>query len=662
MRRSSLCLGIVAAVVLAAVLLPGGRPPDSAMAQAGAEPGLAVSLRVARLVIQRGEPLATTLELANLGDQPITLALGCDPANDLHVYNGEGQRIWRLLPECEERASTMVLAAGEKRTWSATWPGTYGEGGSVRPGRYSLYGFVRTRPLSAVAGPVTIEVEGPDDPPREPTRVPTQRPPEPTATPVVSGETFPVTDEDGRQVRPDVAGDPELGECRNLVVWWDETSQAIFGRFVAPFWRGEPFRISGPAAAVGPAKVAMNPARRRWLVVWTGATEVGPTVIRGRYVDCDDLEGEPFHIGSSGEVPTVDDSEPAVADQGEGWVVVWRRAREGGGGHDILGGRVTGLATGAVIPLSDPAGGDVSEPAVDCEPRGGCLVAWTAGDLRGGDVVGVQWWSGEEEIALPRLAIADTDLREHYPSVAWNNTYDRGAYAVTWTEERRFAAVVARTVFRGEAPDPDLYQLGPSLEVRSTLGGAFHGDVAAVGPDFAVAWAEDPNLGAPDVAARRLRYSPESRNLSLEDVVIVSDAAETELYPAVSSARNPLALAVWQVERGVGGADIHGRHVVLPAGQVTLVGTVAGGTMVLQQGTLRVKVRRTLRGEFDCTEALVYVDPGTIPVMPRAGDMVSLRGTPATDGNACALQVGPAGTFLMRSVQLQAHLPFGMAR
>src|SRR3990172_8821621 len=40
-----------------------------------------------------------------------------------------------------------------------------------------------------------------------------------TSSLLESGPPFVVTDRVGRQVRPDVAGHPELTDCQNLVVW-----------------------------------------------------------------------------------------------------------------------------------------------------------------------------------------------------------------------------------------------------------------------------------------------------------------------------------------------------------------------------------------------------------------------------------------------------------
>jgi hypothetical protein len=673
MPRRIALLVLLSLFLGATALLLAGRPGGTGTARAADGPGLVVSLRVARLRLPTGAALPTTLEVANAADPATTIAIGCDPANDLKVFDSTGQLVWQLHPTCTAVTASLTLAGGERRTWSATWPGTLADGSAAPPGDYRLYGILHALPMAAVVGPVTIEVTRAEDAtptsttrPAEVTRTPTVRPPEVTPTPATSGVAFPVADGDGRQVRPDVAGNPELGDCQNLVVWWDETAHKVYGRFVEPVWRSEPFLISGESEAVGPAKVAMNTGRRRWLVVWTAASDAGPTVIHGRYVDCgaNALEGNVFRIGLGGDAAPVGDDQPAVADQGDGWVAVWRRPLADGG-HAIVGGRVAGFTTSGLKTISDPAVAAVSEAAIDCETRAGCLVAWTQYDGAPvpRDVVGRQWWPGEETVGASLLSIATTDRNEHYPSVAWNGTYDRAAYAVTWSDDLANEVVMARTVVRGDPAQPNVYVLGPVVTVQATAGIEAHGDVAALGPDFVVVWAGwVAGTSERDVSARRLRYSPDARDLTPEAVVLVSDAPGRELYPAVASARDPLTLAVWQIERDGGGADVLGRHVALATSPVTLVGSVAsGGTALQQVGPLRVAVRRLLKGQFACPEALVDIQAGAVLTPPRTGELVALRALLAPDRGPCALLVGPAGTYLTRGQQLQAHLPFGMA-
>lgn len=483
-----------------------------------------------------------------------------------------------------------------------------------------------------------------------------------------SGPPFVVTDAEGRQVRPDVAGHPELNDCQNLVVWWDETAKQIWGKFVEREWRGESFLISGEMSADGPAKVAYSIPRHRWLVVWSSATDAGTNAIRGRYVECGGMEGAVFTIGrEAGDGPAHDD-EPAVAAHGEQYAVTWRRARDGGL-HQIVGAHVSGFNTLQFKELSDE--GAVAEPAIGCAGvHGACLVAWTRGEGEGDgrDVVGRYWFAREGLVGEQLLVIAATARVERYPSVAWNGWYDRWAYAVTWTDEGGEAngdynTVRARTVYPTGTSQLDNYVVGEgAITVSLERQHADHGDVAALGPDFVVVWSGG---GAPhqDIFARRVHYNPETRALDNRDHVLVAAHDAVEIYPAVAPAGDPLALAVWQIEREGGGSDILGRHVAVgthhEAERVALVGVLAPETYGLHAGgSWNVVVKRVLRGQFSCPTATVrFDDASAVDPALQAGDMVSVNADPLPAAGVCALTVGAPGTYIERSPNSQIYLP-----
>ncbi len=661
--RPAWLLIVGAAVAFWAIAVWSGDTPP---ASAGTGSGLSFWLRTGAPAVQPGGTLPLTLDIANVGSTTQVLHLGCDPATDFQVRNAEGDIVWRLNPDCVEVASELTLAPGDERSWNASWPGETSDGSPAPEGRYYVYASLRTMPIESVIGPVVIEVDEEAALPTEvpkPTKTPKEKP-EPTEKPPETKPSFPVTDKSGRQVRPDVAGHPEMVDCQNLVVWWDETQHEVWGRFVEPEWKGEAFKVSGDASAEGPPKVAYNHASRRWLVVWASGTDAGPLVIRGRYVQCAEPKEEVFVIGLGDGVAPPGDDQPAVADHGEHFAVVWRRAREGGE-HQMIGANVVGLGWRQIAEISES--GDVAEPAIDCEDRGDCLVAWTRGSTSDSDVVGRYWFPREEYVGSDILEIAATDLPESYPSVAWNGWYDRGAYAVTWTEDRRYPAVLARTVYPTDPSKLDTYVLSPAaIEIESIVGGAYAADVASLGPDFVVVWAADPELGAPDIYMARLKYNPDGRTLTRGDVVNVSDLEPAEGYPAVASALDPLTLSVWQIEWENGSADIMGRHVALSPSKVSLLGVVGSRSVAIQTGSpaqegapLEVIVRRVLAGSFDCSVAEVYETVSdTIDPMIQTGDMVSLRADPAPDYGSCALVVGPPGTYLLRSSHSQLCLPY----
>jgi hypothetical protein len=683
-----LVLAVVIAVVVPRVAVERTAAQDTYQA------GLGVTLRAARYVTWPGVELPLQLTLANVGTRAVNVPMGCDAGIDIRVYGPDGGLVWRLHPTCVEQRWTITLAAGHEQSWRAVWTGVKSDGTSVAPGVYSIYGVVQTFPQPAVAGPVIVEVGAAGDvtrtpehreptheatrtpehrePTREASRTPEHREPtrEATRTPTVpaeSGTPFPIADGEGREVRPDVAGHPELGDCQNLVVWWNETAGKIYGRFVEREWRGNVINVSGDFGAVGPPKVAYNIGRKVWLVVWADVTDGGARIIRARYLRCGSDEGGVFHIGGDGAA----DDQPVVASHGEYFAVAWRRAAEGGG-HRILGAYVVGMETRLLTSLSgDPS--VVSEPAIACEVRGDCLVAWTRGEAAQRDVVGRYWFPRENYVGTRLLEIAVTGHAERYPSIAWNGWYDRGAYAVTWTEEgEAYTAVRARTVYPGEGDRLDGYVLGtPVILVSAEDSESDHADVAQLGPGFVVVWSAGATVPG-DIVTRRLAYDPLARTLTPGPIGIVGEHDARETYPAVPSSLDPLTLVVWQIEREGGMSDILGRHFLVPpaTGRVILLGVVAGDRPTGGAGSdldaapgagarWNITVLAVIEGTFECTAAVVLADdPALVDDRVARGDLVTVRGDLAPAQGACVLTVGATGTSITRATVGQTHLPF----
>ena len=692
-RRHALAgLGILVVLVAIAALAPDNR----AVAQDGYQSGIAVTLRTATNRVVMGRTLALRLEVTNVGTQSLNLTLDCDPPVDFRIYAKDGSLVWRLHPTCTDATVPLALAAGATRHWVATWTAADSTGAPLPVADYTVYGILRTVPEHAVAGPVVFEaVNGeaehtavpehtrvPGDvtatPHHEATRVPehtrvpgdvTATPhaeathvPEHTAVPAESGEPFYVTDREGRQSRPDVAGHPELGDCQNLVVWWDEPARQIWGRFVERQWRSEPFLVSGDMSATGPPKVAYSIPRHQWLVVWADVTDGAQRVIRGRYIKCAAVQEAVFTIG--GEV--AGDDQPAVAATGEQFAVVWRHT-VGDTGSQIMGAHVVGTQTQQLKAISDA--GIVSEPAIACEGRGECLVAWTWEHSGDRDVVGRYWFPRESYVGTRLLEIAVTDRIERYPSIAWNGWYDRGAYAVTWADEAGDSSVIrVRTVYPGTGDRLDGYVLGePVLLVSGENHRSDHADVAALGPGFVAVWSTGATVPA-EIVARRLGYDPNTRGLSLGPVTAVGSHDAVEDYPAVPSSLDPLTLVVWQIDRGADASDVLGRHVAVPAlagGQVALLGalrSVPGGSgSLLQAGaaTWNVQVLKVREGEFECGQALVRFSRAA-PAIPALmmGDLVFVRGNVSPADGACTVTVGAAGTSVSRATIGRLVLPF----
>lgn len=680
------------AVMLAVACLAlavGAGPPVAAQSTYNA--GLSVTVRAEPGDASPGQAVLLAVAVTNESAWPIHLDLVCDPPFDLQVRDSGGTLVWQRHATCAAATSRIQLAPGQRQEWTALWNLVDGAGNPVARALYGVWGTVATTPLTSVAGPLWIEAGGGPAQPHpepsatpmehpEPTHTPAEHHPEPTDTPgghphpterpeptdvptevpteeIEERPAFPITDREGRQRMPDVAGDPSVEDCQNLVVWWDETAKQIWGRFVEPEWRGEPFLISGEARADGPPSVSFNRERRRWFVVWRADTYANRGEIWGRYVDCGDLEGPPFHIASD----PMNDDQPAALAFGTTFGVVWRRSSDATGSK-IYGAQIVGLDTRHVTQIS---GGDghALEPAAACEPNEPCLVVWTrvVGDSR--DVVGRYWFPHEAYHGEKLLEIATTERRERYPAVAWNGEVD--TYLVTWTDEGGDRATVRARAVHPTAPRSlDDYVVGQhTMQVSPSGRDADHGDVAAIGHDFVVVWAEGDGQ-IQDIASRRVSVPRDTHAPSGHATVSVSQADPAERYPAVASAGDPLALAVWETEWPNGGIDIMGRHYVVPrsGGGVLIVlrGEVTAQSVVDGGGHWDMGVGEVLAGTFACNEAHIYYDDSNPVATPvDVGDEVTVSGQALPAPYECALVADSTDVGGGRVPVARLFLPMG---
>ncbi len=156
----------------------------------------------------------------------------------------------------------------------------------------------------------------------------------------------------GRVSDPDVAGDGTRSSCQHLVVWLDTdmADGAIWGRFIESDRLGEPFLISSDLGAAGPPEVAYSPALEKWLVVWPAPHLASVSMLRGRMVACPAPEGPVIEIGHYFLI----EDQPAVAADGDGFAVVWRRSFSGRPDYQLVGVRVTGPAVPEPQLLGEP--------------------------------------------------------------------------------------------------------------------------------------------------------------------------------------------------------------------------------------------------------------------------------------------------------------------
>jgi hypothetical protein len=354
---------------------------------------------------------------------------------------------------------------------------------------------------------------------------------------------------------PDVAGDGARPDCQHLVVWLDTdvSDGAIWGRFVEANRIGETFLVSADLGAAGPPEVAYSTALERWLVVWPAPNVASVSELRGRMVACPAVEGPVIEIGRYFLI----EDQPAVAADGDGFAVVWRRSFSGRPDYQLVGVRVTGATVPE--PLAIGAPGPNSEPSLACEGTGPCLVAWASGSGRYPvDVFARTWTPRSGSLGSDALTVANSDLPEFAPSVAWNGSPTAMAYTVAWSVESRYRAVYARTLRGGV--------LGPALEVDMSLGGSYTPDIAPLGSDVVMAYARRGPLPEWElVRAARFAVTQESGELAFAAASNVSEGSLRPWAPAVAPASGDDILVTWQDQPADDYWQIVARHVSLPA-------------------------------------------------------------------------------------------------
>jgi hypothetical protein len=239
---------------------------------------------------------------------------------------------------------------------------------------------------------------------------------------------------------------------------------------------------------------------------------------------------------------------PSMAFDGQNYFLVWQDQRAGGGAH-IFGGRVS--PAGAVL---DGPGFAVSSPiSVELSPAvafdgSNYLVVWQ--DDRSGlsyDIYGTRVSPSGAVLDASGFAIVSTSLSQQAPALA----FDGQNYVVVWQDARTdgaFDIYGARV-----APDRTV---STSFPVSRGTGGQVNPAVASGGGVTLAIWSDSRTSSAADLYGARLGASGGPIEAA---GFLVATSANAQLAPAVASSGQDY-LVVWQDDRG-GAYDIYGVRV-----------------------------------------------------------------------------------------------------
>jgi len=366
-----------------------------------------------------------------------------------------------------------------------------------------------------------------------------------------------------------------------LVAWTDARNLAtsdldIYGTLVSTGTVVAPaagFLItSGPAGELRPATASNG---TNYLVVWQD--------LRNSAASGADIYG--VRVSTSGAVldlsalpistATADQLAPAVATDGQNYLVVWEDYRNAANaGVDIYGTRVTSAGS-----VQDPNGiaisvatADQRAPAV-AGSTGPYLVVWQDGRNlanSGADIYGARVSRAGVLLETNGVAIATAAGDQYSAAVAFNGTN----HLVVWSDERNLGSSGADIYGTRVSPAGAVLD-NPNLVISQSPGDAVFPSVAAAGGDFLVAWEDSRNSvsSGEDIYGARVTGG----GVVLDPAgLAVSTAPDFQAVPAVAGSGTNY-LVVWQDGRNslVGGTDLYGARVrldgtVLDAGGFSL--------------------------------------------------------------------------------------------
>jgi len=233
------------------------------------------------------------------------------------------------------------------------------------------------------------------------------------------------------QNHPKVAGLSGGG----FVIVWDSVRQhgagsAIFGqRFdISGKPKGAQFQVNTFSNG-GQTQPAVASNGNGFVVVWESTTPGAAGLdIRGRRFDRNGAElSQEFRVNTT---VTGDQSAAAVASLNNGFVVTWTSADGSGLGVYAQRYRIDGNRVGVQFRVNSNAASDQIQPAVSGFPQGGYIVVWASPDGDGRGIYG-QMYSGNNNPFERQLRLnTSTTFDQSEPTVA---TLSDGYFVAAWT-------------------------------------------------------------------------------------------------------------------------------------------------------------------------------------------------------------------------------------
>jgi len=273
------------------------------------------------------------------------------------------------------------------------------------------------------------------------------------------------------------------------------------------------------------------------------------------------LSPAPFNEGS-----------PALAFDGENFLVVWEDGRNG---SDIYGARVT--PAGVVLDTAgiaiSTAAGNQGSPALAFDGEN-FLVVWQDGRSGfGGDIYGARVTPTGVVLDQQGIAVSTAVSQKESPTLA----FDGENFLVAWTNQRSgdYSDIYgARVTPAGVVLDT------VGIAISTAEGGQESPSLAFDGENFLVVWEDARSDSYWDIYGARV--TPAGVVLDPAGIAISTAAVNYELYPAVAFDGENFTV-VWQDDRNdsvyVGYYDIYGTRVT-PAGVVLDTAGIAVSAVV----------------------------------------------------------------------------------